>query len=84
MGQPPVHFVGIPVELLVMAPAKRDGVFIRNLPGHGLRLGKSEVMGIDRAAPTDKTGLAAHKAEMRRAAAACLLGHGHIPGVCRR
>ena len=67
---PPVHLVAGLVKLPMMGAAERDGVFVTDLLGHRLRLGKAKVMGVGRGPAADQAGLLGDELEVARVSAA--------------
>jgi hypothetical protein len=70
---PPGWLIARAVDRVVMPHAKGHRVFIRDLHGHGARLGEADVMGLRRTSPANEAGMAGHKREVVSIANAALL-----------
>ncbi len=61
---PPSLFVADPVECAVMGGAEGHHPLVAHLAAQGTRLGKTQVMGMARAAGADETGLLSYIAKV--------------------
>nr|WP_244558733.1 hypothetical protein [Bradyrhizobium brasilense] len=79
--RPPGPFVSVPMQILVMGAAQRDGVLVADLAAESPWLGELQMVGVARALPADEAGLVPDKQQVRLASlAGRLLGMGQPLG----
>ncbi len=61
---PPTKLVSGIMKLPVMQGAEGHGIFVRDFPAHGGRLGELEVMGLGRLPSADEAGVVGNEAEV--------------------
>src|SRR5215204_1205484 len=75
---PPTHFVPAAVQLAMMDATQGNGELVANLAPERPRLGKAQVVGITRRAPTDETRLGRDELKVPLVASAPRL-RGRLP-----
>ena len=71
---PPGPFVAVPMQILVVGPAKRDGEFVADFEPQRAWLGELEVVSVRRGSLANQAGLLAYKVQVGLVPPADLLG----------